>query len=39
MSNMYLNLDVLKTSIFRVYKKLSPVQFWGAPTQTDVIEF
>ena len=31
MSNIYLKVTGLK--------KLSPVQFWGAPTHADIIEF
>ena len=43
MSNIYLKvtiaIDVLKTSIFYIWKICLQVSFWGASTHADIIEF
>ena len=44
MSNIYLEVaiektDVLKISIFQVYKIRLQVSFWGVASQVDIIEF
>ena len=39
MSNIYLKVTTEKFSIFWVSKICHKVNFWGAPTHTDIIEF
>ena len=42
MSNIYLKVTIERRSKsfdFLGLKNLSPGQFWGAPTHTDIIEF
>ena len=40
MSNIYLKVNLRRSqTIFWVIKNLSSGQFWGAPTDTDIIEF